>query len=250
MMLHTIKSKKYLFIGIGLMISLWWGLSIILNNEIILPSPPETVRSLKSIVTEEFFSDTLSATLKRCALSFGISLVLALIAGIAAALNRKVFQLFIPVTAILKAVPTIAIIVLALIWLNNEQAPVLIASIVIFPVFYEAVINGVTGINGDIISMTQIYRVRTRDAVRYVYLPNILKNILGVLSSVIGLSLKMVIGGEVLGQPRHGIGTNIQIEKMQLNTPSVFGWIIILITLVLLTEYVIRLLTKKWRTFD
>jgi ABC-type nitrate/sulfonate/bicarbonate transport system, permease component len=250
MIMHIIKNKKYMLIGTALLILVWWIVSMMLNNPIILPSPIETINSLGVIVSDKSFIYTLMATLQRCVLGFVISLFLASIVGIIAALNNKIFEMLQPTMALLETVPTMAIIVLALIWLTNEKAPILLAAIVVFPVIYEAVIQGIVDIDKSVISMTKVYKVGITDSIRYIYFPSMAKSVVGVLSSVTGLCLKMVIGGEVLGQPNYGIGTSIQMEKMQLNTAGVFSWIVILVVFVLFIESIIKLMTKRWRTFN
>ncbi|MDD7795835.1 ABC transporter permease [Clostridium sp. 'White wine YQ'] len=250
MIMHIIKNKKYMLIGTALLILVWWIVSDILSNAIILPSPRETLDSLEIIVSDKSFAYTLMATLQRCILGFVISLIFASIVGIIAALNKKILEMLQPTMALLETVPTMAIIVLALIWLTNEKAPILLASIVVFPVIYEAVIQGIVGIDKSVISMTKVYKVGITDSIRYIYIPSMAKSVFGVLSSVIGLCLKMVIGGEVLGQPNYGVGTSIQMEKMQLNTAGVFSWIVILVIFVLFIESIIKLMTKRWRTFN
>ena len=250
MIMHIIKNKKYMLIGTALLILVWWIVSIILSNPIILPSPIETLDSLEIIVSDKSFIYTLMATFQRCILGFVISLIFASIVGIIAALNKKILEMLQPTIALLETVPTMAIIVLALIWLTNEKAPILLASIVVFPVIYEAVIQGIVDIAKSVISMTKVYKVGITDSIRYIYIPSMTKSVVGVLSSVIGLCLKMVIGGEVLGQPNYGVGTSIQMEKMQLNTAGVFSWIVILVVFVLFIESIIKLMTKRWRTFN
>ena len=45
----------------------------------------------------------------------------------------------IPILNFLGSVPTMAIIILALIWLNNEIVPMFVGFIMIFPILYETV---------------------------------------------------------------------------------------------------------------
>lgn len=244
--------NKHKILGLILILFIWISSYFLIGNSVILPSPIETILAFKDIILSANFTLTILTTLSRIIVSFLIGLSLALVLGIVAALNQWFYDLLSPLIALFKIVPTMAIVILALIWLTNKKAPILIAVIIIFPILYEAVIKGIKDIDKNILSMTNVYEVQTIDIVKYIYIPNILSNILAIFSSTMGLCLKIVIGGEVLGQPLNSIGTSIQTEKMYLNTAGVLGWIAILVILSLiinlfskLLRYFIQYLTKK-----
>ena len=65
--------------------------------------------------------------------------------------------------------------------------------------------------------------------------------------STFSLAFKVVIAGEVHGQPKYGIGTMIQIEKLNFNTPGVFAWLTIILIISLILE-IIKQFTLR-RTF-
>jgi NitT/TauT family transport system permease protein len=100
---------------------------------------------------------------------------------------------------------------------------------------------GIINVDPKIIAMAQLYKVKKRTVIKDIYLPSILMNVNGVMSSALGLNFKVVISGEVLGQPRFSIGSSLQLEKMYLNTSGVFAWIIIIVALVIISENLIKL---------
>ncbi|NLI89838.1 MAG: ABC transporter permease subunit [Epulopiscium sp.] len=228
----TLNKNKLL--GFILIIIIWTISYYFIGNSVILPSPIETAIAFKEIISSQNFAITIFTSLNRLIVSFLIALFLALIFGIISALNQWFYDLISPLVALFKIVPTMAIVILALIWLTNRRAPILIAVIIVFPILYEAVIKGIRDIDRNIINMTKVYKVQQKDIVRYIYIPNIINNIGAILSSTMGLCLKIIIGGEVLGQPLNSIGTSIQTEKMYLNTAGVLAWIGVLLILSLL----------------
>jgi len=52
----------------------------------------------------------------------------------------------------------------------------------------------------------------------------------------LGLTWKVVIAGEVLAQPLHGIGTGMFQAKLYLETGEVFAWTVCAIVLSAVTE--------------
>lgn len=242
---YTWKNKVYITFSIILILIFWSIVSKCINNEIIVPSINSTIKSLKEIVKNENFLLIVSATMFRCIESFGVSLAAAIIFGIAASFSKIIYNFMLPISSLLKAVPTMGIVVLALIWLSSENAPILIGFIVVFPIFYESVLSGITGVDNKLIEMAHLFKVSKFKIVKEIYIPCILMSLNNVINSAFGLNFKVVIAGEVLGQPKYSIGSNLQLEKMYLNTPGVFAWIIIIVLITLCFDLITRLLHKK-----
>lgn len=239
--------NKYKVLGVITIIIIWTISHIIIKNSIILPSPIETIIAFKNIITSPNFTRTIFTTLSRIIISFLVGLMISLVFGIISALNQWFDDLISPVISLFKTVPTMAIVILALIWLTNKRAPILLAIIMVFPILYEAVIKGIKNIDKNILNMTYVYQVKTIDTIRYIYIPSVLNNIIAIFPSTIGLCLKLVIGGEVLGQPPNSIGTSLQTEKMYLNTAGVLAWIVILIGLSLIIDMMAKIIISSIR---
>ena len=240
---------NYYLATIGLVI-IWEVLSRMVNNPIIVPSPGQTMQSLIEIAGRERFAMHISRTLARSFQSFGLSVALALILGVLSGFFRWVNHFMVPILALLRSVPTMAVIILALIWLSSDTAPVLIGLIVVFPILYESVRRGMMNVDSRLIEMANLYAVNKVDIVKDIYMPTIYMYLSSVMGSSLGLTLKTVIAGEVLGQPRFSIGASLQLEKLFLNTGGVFAWIVIVVILASLLEYVVRFAfakTENWK---
>ena len=68
---------------------------------------------------------------------------------------------------------------------------------------------------------------------------------MSILISTFSLAFKVVIAGEVHGQPKYGIGTAVQIEKVNFNTVGIFAWIVIIAFISILFEYINKKLLKR-----
>lgn len=242
---YTWKNKKYIMISTVVLIMIWAIASKKVNNEIIIPSISSTLTSLIGIIKDKEFIYIIGATLIRSLASFLFSLVFSVILGVTASFSRVVYNFMMPLLSFLKSVPTMGIIILALIWLSNDNAPILIGFIVVFPILYESVLSGILNVDTKILDMARLYKVRRRTFVKDIYIPSILMGVNGVINSALGLNFKVVIAGEVLGQPKYSIGSSLQLEKMYLDTPGVFAWIIIIVSITIFFEVIIKLLYKK-----
>lgn len=249
---YILKDKKISIISKGIILLIWLILARIVDREVILPSISSTLISIVEIIREAKFFTIIGYTLLRTLIGFLVSLSLGMITGILSSLSKVFYNLMVPILGFLNSVPTIAIIVLALIWLNNELVPMFVGFIMVFPILYEGILNSILNVDEDIIQMANLYRVGKMKIIKDIYLPSIFYNLSRIFNSVIGINLKMVIAGEVLSQPKFAIGSNLQLQRMYLNTSGVFAWILIILLISRVFDYMGKamkysLTTSRWK---
>lgn len=71
-------------------------------------------------------------------------------------------------------------------------------------------------------------------------------SISSIATSTFSLVLKVVIAGEVYGQPVYSIGTAIQGAKINFNTAGIFAWIIIVALLCYISDKFILYITNSF----
>lgn len=242
---YTLKNRRYAILSAVVVLLLWGMIAGIVNNPIKIPSPKETAFAFVTIVKGEYFYIEVVNSLKRILLSFLISLSCGVILGIVSGFVTPIYYLLKPIVLTQRAMPTMGVILLSLIWLNREIAPVLVGILVIFPIIYSAVVNGVRNIDKKLIEMVEIYHFSKKRKLIYLYLPSIRSSLMSVSAAVISLNIKIIIAAEVLSQPKHAIGTGFQIEKVALNTAGVLAWSIVAIILAGFFEWLIETLFTK-----
>lgn len=240
------KNKRYMLISIIVILVSWKLISFIVNNSIKIPSPEETVIALVNIVTGKYFFLQLISSLRRLLIGFCVSFVLALILGLVSGFIDPVYYLLKPIVLTQRAVPTMAVILLSLIWLNREIAPVLVGVMVIFPIIYSSVVNGVREVDRHLLEMCNVYQMSHKKQLIHLYIPSIKSALLSVSAAAVSLNVKIIIAAEVLSQPKYSIGTGFQMERVAFNTAGVFAWAIIAILLAGFFEYLVSLRFLKW----
>ena len=155
------------------------------------------------------------------------------------------FLFYLVIIIFLKSIPTMAFIVIVLIWTSKEFAPIIIGIVISFPIFYDVILNSLLDIDKDLLQVFNIYRIEIIDKIITLIIPVILIAIKKVINSTLSLIFKVVISGEVYSQPQYGIGTIIQFEKMQLNTSRIIAWMIIITGIVFLFDLIISRIFKK-----
>ena len=242
----TWKSKFEILIGGFILLLLWQAIAVKVNNDIYLPKLQEVLTSLFQIVKEKDFLLIVFSSFYRTIISFGVALVFAIIMGVLSSLYPLINNLLKPLNSIGKTIPTLVLVVLALIWVDKDNAPFIVGIAIVFPILYDGILNTLTKNDKKLEEMMKIYEVPTLEKVKKVYVPNIIFYILKILVPTISLAFKVVIAGEVHGQPKYGIGASVQLAKMNFDTPTIFAWIVIIAIISLLFELVNKILTKKY----
>lgn len=243
---YTLKDRSYILISTVVLLLLWKILALIVGKPIIVPSPEETFQSLIRIINSSDFIIAVGSTITRVVIGFTLSFIIALVLGLLSAFITPFYYLLKPIILLQKSVPTMAVILLAIIWLDSEMAPILVGFLVIFPIIYSAVVQGVRDIDPKLIQMAKVYQLNVYTKVRRIYIPAIRSSLFSVISAALSLNLKITIAAEVLSQPNISIGTSFQIEKSTLDTAGVFAWSIIAIVMAALFDILIKYFRKRY----
>lgn len=239
------KNKKLVICSSIILFIIWQTASMIIGSEVVLPSPYLVFMGIINIFKEENYIKIIGFTLGRTFLSFILSLITALILGVWSSFNKYVYNFLVPILNIMRSLPTIGFIILALIWLSQGSAPILVGFIMSFPIFYDSIIGALMSIDRKIIEMARIYKISILDLVKDIYFPSISFAVSRILASTFALTMKLVVGGEVIGQPKYGIGTALFVEKNYLNTYMVFAWIIIVIIIGIIFNLIQKIINNK-----
>ncbi|EHK2347907.1 ABC transporter permease subunit [Clostridium perfringens] len=223
------KNKKLIFLSSVILFILWQLASMIIGSEVILPSPYLTFKGLIEVIKSNDFFKIIISTLGRTFISFTLALVIALFLGVFSAFNKYIYNFMVPILNVMRSLPTIGFIILALIWLSQGIAPILVGFVMSFPIFYDAIIGAILNIDKNILEMAKVYEIGMGNLIKNIYLPSISFAICRIMVSTFSLTMKLVVGGEVIGQPKYSIGTALFVEKNYLNTNMVFAWIIVVI---------------------
>lgn len=242
---HKGFKTKYLLISIAVLIIIWYIVSIIVDKQILVPTPLATFNILIEIVKTDTFLAVVSATMLRIILAFGIAFVLAVTLGMLAGLYEPINYLLKPIVTIFKSVPVMSIIILAIIWLDSELAPLLVAFLVTFPLLYQNVVMGIRNVDPKLVELVKVYQINKKKTVKSIYLPSIKSHLTAGVSTALGLNVRVVVAAEVLAQPRISIGSAMQLERALLNTSGVFAWSFIAIVIVGVFEFLLMYTQKN-----
>ena len=224
------KTKTvYGLCGLAAGLGIWQITAVLIAQPLIVPKLEAIASATVAILADEKFFSTVAATLLRIAATIGIDTLIAFILGIAAGISYRIEAALSPFETAMRAVPTMGVLLLSLIWFNSEITPIFVASLIALPLLYRGVVNGVKNIDDRLIQMSAGFRVPFLRRLKQLYIPSIRPFTLTAYSAALGLLVKVMVTAEALSQPRKGIGTEFQIARAQLDTATIFGWAIIVI---------------------
>lgn len=246
-------SNKIVLYGIGIILFLiiWLVLSILIGEQtLIFPGPIKTINEVFNILQSNYIYKCLGLTFIRMIIGYSISLVLALILGTIAGNNKYIKEIFKPSITILKAIPTAAILFLFLVLLGAKNAPVIIVSLISFPILYESIVGGYESIEKNIVDAMKIDGENNIKNIIKVKFPLSIPYLVVGMASSFALAFKIEIMAEVLtGDTTSGVGA--AILAAQRNDPSnmvpIFAYSFIAIFLVLIIDLISNLIKNKLR---
>lgn len=239
-------NRIYMILSAAVLLLLWKIIAMLVGKSIIIPSPEETLQALIVIITQGHFVMRVLNTMGRVLISFTVAFLGGLCLGVLAGFFEPMYYLMKPVVLIQKSIPTMAVVLIAIIWLGSDLAPTLVGVLIIFPMIYATVADGIINMDPNLLEMADVYQFGHKKRLKHLYLPVINSALWSVSSVALGLNMKIIIAGEVLSQPNLAMGTAFQIEKAALNTAGVFAWAFVAIIIAALFDWVLAWLRKRF----
>lgn len=212
----------------------WQGASMALaattgGKMLLLASPLSALLRLLQLAGTVGFWQAVAASAARILGGFLLSCLLAVVCGALSVRFRRVGELFAPLVAVVKAVPVVSFIILALIFFDARNLSVFIAGLMVFPPVYLNVRSGIAGADRQLLEMARVFRVPWHRTVWNVYIPAVLPHFRSAAALGLGLCWKSGIAAEVIGLPAGTIGERLYTAKIYFETPDLFAWTAVIV---------------------
>lgn len=236
----------YPLAALALVLGIWAIAAKVKNKPLILPMPDRALRDFFQLFAQSGFWSSVGGTLWRTAVCFLIAFATAFLFAAAGGVFKPIAKILSPVVSILRAAPTMAVILIAMIWLNKESVPVLIGFLVAFPLLYQSIYTAIIGVDKNLVEMTKVYKVSAIDRVLHLYVPEIAPAVFDVSKSTLSLTLKVVIAAEVLAYTKSSIGLAMQGANSVPDISLLLAWTIMAIVMSFILEGIVSLLKVLW----
>lgn len=251
-MKHSTKNKHTgtIVLSVAVMLLLWELASIKIASEHIMPGPATALWTTLLLLAERGFWSVVGCTILRGLIGFTIAVILGGALGIAGGQNAKFDAFMQPWIVVMRSVPVVAFILLALIWFESGSVPVIIGLLTMFPMIYTNIVNGIRNVDPKLVEMAKFYHVSNKRIISEVYLPAIAPYAVSGISTAVGIGWRAIIVGEVLSQPQYGIGSFMQSAQAFLQVDKVIAWTAVAVVLSFIFEKLIRFIEHqllKWK---
>lgn len=249
-------AKKYqnALLSLTAIVALWlaWIVAYyIVRNEYVLPSFWDAFAEMGRILTDASFWRAFWNTFLRTLWAFLASMALGIVMAVCAHLVKGLRAFFAPIISVVRTVPTMAVILMLLLWTTPNMVPVIVSALVLFPAVYAAALAALDEVGENYGELTHAFRVPLLRRIGKMYLPLAAPVMLKQAGGIFSLGLKVVISGEVLAGTYRSLGGMMQDAQMYLNMPRLMALTLLVVLMGFALEGLCWLsyrLIVRWRT--
>jgi NitT/TauT family transport system permease protein len=240
---HTQRLTFLIFIVA--LIASWHFLSLG-RETLIFPSPSEVLFSFVSVIKSKAFVPSVFNTVKSVFISFFVAFILSLVLGILSKFLKPLYTIMDKVSGIIRSVPSVAIILMALLLLPVSVTPIVICFFVVFPVLYTNIAEGLVSVDNKLIEMAKVYRISRKKIISGIYIPSLYTYLIAGIRSALGLSFKITVTAEVFNFVKQNtIGAQMYMHRIQIDIAGIIAWTIIVVAISLLFDYFLKKLFER-----
>lgn len=221
----------------------WQLLSWQMAQPQLIPSFPDLIRALLRLVYSSGFLVSIGTTCLRACVGLLLSLAAASITAFLLNRSEAIRFLFMPWLSLLRSVPVISFILLALIFLNPEMIPLLIAFLTMYPLLTENLLKGLMNRRDSWKILTRQFHLNAWNRLFQINYPQLKPYLFSGLASAVGFGWRAIIMGEVLSQCVDGIGKRMKEAQVFIDVPELIAWTLVAIVLSWLTDKLISRLS-------
>ena len=224
---------------------IWQVLTLVVNNSILLAGPVDTVKALMELGSDPSFYLSVGITAGKVLLGFLIGMITGSVLSVLSYRFTAVREFFSPFVSVIKSIPVVSFIIIALIWAGSSNVTIIVSSVISFPIFYKNLLEGLMVTDPKMKELAMVYRMKTSKKIRYIYLPSLSSHIRSALSLAIGMAFRGGITAEVVGQPLKSIGNGLYRSKINLATSEMLAWTLVAVLSAFIIEKLVSLIAKK-----
>ena len=225
-------------------IAIWQFASMYLKQEILLASPVSVIQKLFELIFTGNFWQSVGFSFVRIVTGFLLAVFLGIFLAILAYWSKTVEILIAPVIAVVKSTPVASFIILCLIWIPSRNLSVFISFLMVLPVIYTNILEGIRQTDRKILEMAKVFQVNPGRKIRYIYVSQVLPYFLSACRLSLGMCWKAGVAAEIIGMPKGSVGQMLYMSKIYLDTDDLLAWTVIIVVLSVIFEKIVVLALK------
>ena len=211
----------------------------------LVAAPTAVLRKLWALVATADFWLRVCFSFARIVTGFFAALLLGSLLAVAAGRFAPLEFLFWPYVTVIKATPVASFIILCLIWIGSANLSMAISFLMVFPIIYSNILQGINSTDRQLLEMAEVFRVGWGRRMVFIYLPQLKPYLISACSLALGMTWKSGIAAEVIGIPQGSIGEALYEAKIYLNAQDLFAWTAVILMVSVAFEKVFMALLRK-----
>ena len=237
------KALKNIFLPLAAAVFwllLWLAASLAVGNPLILPSPIETLARLAELSLEADFWRTIGSSLLRVVIGIAVAIPFSSLFAWICSSSKIADALFSPAVTLMKSVPVVSFILIAIFLFDRSIIPSAIAFMMVFPVLYSNIREGISSVPRELLEMAKVFRLSVFLKLKRIYAPAIAPYFFAAATASVGLALKAGIAAEVIAYIPVSIGKKLSDAKSYMEPAELLAWTAVIIISSLLAEKALR----------
>lgn len=208
-------------LAVAVLVAVWAIAAAVLGKPLLLPDPLETLRAFFGLLGTGAFWAAFGMTVLRAALAYLIAGIVAFVLAFFSR-NGYVRRALYPLMSFVRAVPTMVVIFLFLLWVKARWSPVWVSVTVLLPTMYAAFTDAFDAIDKGLFEMSNVYRVPFARQVKQMYIPLLVPSLLSSLG-FLSLAVKLVVAAEALAMTATGLGSMLYQARLTFETAQLLA---------------------------
>lgn len=249
------NKTKFKQIAIKLAVLLFWlgvwqGAFMLINQPILLASPFQVLQRLCVLIFTANFWQSVFISFLRTATGYILGVALGTLLACLTSASKIANEVLSPIISIARSTPVASFIILALVWIQKDYVPIFIVLLIVFPVIWSNVSEGISNTPKRYLESAKIYNLSFFKTVKAVYFHSVLPSFTAGCTAALGLAWKSGAAAEVLAMPVKSIGYHLYRSKIDIETADLFAWTAVVILLSAVLEKIIKKLLKSNKKAD
>lgn len=224
---------------------IWSIASTFVDSEYILPSVSQTLVALVNLLGQQKFYTAFLLTLLRSVIAFAVSFIIASVCAFLACKKRCAERVILTVMSILRALPTVSIVLLLLFWTNSQVAPVVVTMLVVLPTTYTYLKSALDSVDKTTVEASMVDGADKLQSFIKVEYPQIAPAVYSAMGSGLSLNFKLMVAAEVLSVTVKSLGNMLNMAKFNIEISNMLAMVIVAVLFGIIVEFVFNLISKK-----
>lgn len=233
-----VKKGLWTLLAFLFLIVAWAIVSLLIGNGYLFPDISKTFVVAFGLLAKGAFWLAFLSTLARSLSAFFVSFIVATGLAVLAYIFPVFEKFFAPIISFFRSLPTMAVLLIILLWTNPSLAPIFVAGLVLTPLSYASVYSALDGVDKDLIELSVVYRVPKSKRMKQLFLPSVLPQVCEECARNLSFSLKLIVSAEIMSNTFQSVGGQMQSAALYDQTALLFA----LTLFVFLTGYALECL--------